>query len=513
MNAVSKTSSMGGEKAGERRAGSAGSFSSSGAVPEESRCLHCGECCASGAVREGGRTFCCSGCQTVFALLTESGLGQFYELAAMPGARVGQTTAQPQWAFLDDLTVQDKLLDFADAHQAKVTLHLPAIHCVACVWLLENLFRLREGIGESRVNFARRDVSITFEPARIKLSEIAALLASLGYEPMLTFGALDRGEGGKASRWRERQWLQVGVAGFGFGNIMLLALPSYLGLDSASGLWFKVLAGWLSLALALPVLLYSAADFWRAAWFSCKQRVLTLDVPIALGLAAIYGQSVFAVASGRGEGYCDSLTGLILFLLCGRVFQRKTFDRLAFDRDYKGFFPLAVVRSTPRGEESVAISQLAVGDRLLIRHGELVPADAQLLSNAALVDYSFVTGEAEPVTRCSGDKLFAGGRQVGGAIEVETVKPVSESYLTSLWNNEAFQKKRDGELDSLTNRYSRRFTLLVVGVAVLSAGSWMRIDAGVALKVFTAVLIVACPCALALAAPLTLGSAQRWLAA
>ena len=297
-----------------------------------------------------------------------------------------------------------------------------------------------------------------------------------------------------------------------WGNIMLLALPAYLGLDSASGPWFRALAGWLSLVLALPVLVYSAADFWQAAWLSGKRRMLTLDVPIALGLAAIYGQSVFAVASGRGEGYCDSLTGLILFLLCGRVFQRKTFARLAFDRDYKGFFPLAVVRRTARGEESVAISQLTVGDKLLIRHGELVPADAQLISNDALVDYSFVTGETEPVTRRSGDKLFAGGRQVGGAIEVETVKPVSESYLTSLWNNETFQKKRDGDFDSLTNRYSRRFTLLVIGIAVVSAIGWMRVDAAVALRVFTSVLIVACPCALALAAPLTLGSAQRWLA-
>ena len=332
------------EKADERTADAAGRIASARAGGKPARCFHCGERCPSTAVVEGGRDFCCLGCQTVFALLTESGLGQFYELDSRPGTRVGQTTTRRQWAFLDDATVQEKLLDFADERQAKVTLHLPAIHCVACVWLLENLFRLQAGIGESRVNFGRREVSISFDRALVKLSEIAALLASLGYEPALTFSELDNGESRKAPRWRQRQWLQVGVAGFGFGNVMLLALPGYLGLDSLSGPWFKVLAGWLSLALALPVLVYSAADYWRAAWFSLKQRVLTLDVPIALGLAAIYGQSVFEVATGRGEGYCDSLTGLIFFLLCGRLFQRKTFDRLAFDRDYKGFFPLAVLR-------------------------------------------------------------------------------------------------------------------------------------------------------------------------
>ncbi len=535
VNRTSMAASAEDERTAEGAAHAPGQFASAQTSSDKARCLHCGERCASTAVVEEGRNFCCLGCQTVFALLTESGLGQFYELASTPGARVGLTTAQRQWAFLDDPAVQEKLLDFADEKRAKVTLHLPAIHCVACVWLLENLFRLREGVGESRVNFGRREVSISFERARVKLSEIAALLASLGYEPALTFGELDQGEGRKAPLWRQRQWLQVGVAGFGFGNVMLLALPGYLGLDSLSGPWFKLLAGWLGLALALPVLVYSAADYWRAAWVSLRQRRLTLDVPIALGLAAIYGQSVFEVATGRGEGYCDSLAGLIFFLLCGRLFQRKTFDRLAFDRDYKGFFPLAVTRlgssrrkealtstservslltsaATRAEEESVSISQLALGDRLLIRHGELVPADSRLISGEARVDYSFVTGESEPVTKSVGEHLFAGGRQMGGAIEVETLKPVSESYLTSLWNNEAFRKHRDDDLDSQTNRYSRRFTLVVVGVAFAAAAFWLFADASVALKAFASVLIVACPCALALAAPLTLGTAQRWLA-
>jgi Cu+-exporting ATPase len=141
-----------------------------------------------------------------------------------------------------------------------------------------------------------------------------------------------------------------------------------------------------------------------------------------------------------------------------------------------------------------------------------VPADARLVSGDARVDYSFVTGESEPVSKAAGEVLYAGGRQTGGAIEVETLKPVSESYLTSLWKNEAFRKHRDGDLDSQTNGYSRRFTLAVVGVAFAAAVFWMFADASVALKAFASVLIVACPCALALAAPLTLGTAQRWLA-
>ena len=409
--------------------------------------------------------------------------------------------------------MSEKLYDFADKTQVRVTLHLPAIHCIACVWLLENLFKLHPGVGCTLVNFSRREANITFHPDRIKFSELAALLTSLGYEPQFMFGEME-GESARAvpARWRKKAWLQIGLAAFGFGNIMLMSVPFYFGLDSFNGPWFKAIAGWLGLAFALPVVAFSAADFWRAAWLSLRQRTITMEVPIVLGLAAIYAASVFEVLAQRGPGYCDSLCGLIFFLLCGRLFQKKTYDRLTFDRDYKGFFPLSVVRKDSSGEASVAISQLETGDRLILRNGELLPADAKLVSGEACLDYSFVTGEAEPVACELGKHLYAGGRQVGGAIEVETVKPVAQSYLATLWNHEAFRKNRDDGLDSLTNRYSKRFTKLIIGVALAAAVFWIFKDASKALKAFTSVLIVACPCALALAAPLTHGTAQRILA-
>jgi Cu+-exporting ATPase len=375
------------------------------------------------------------------------------------------------------------------------------------VWLLENLFCFHDGIGKSLVNFPRREVSIAFDRAKISLSELAALLASIGYEPVLTLGELDKQKPDSA---RKREWLQVGVAGFAFGNTMLLSLPAYLGLDSLSAPVLKSLFGCLSMALAVPVLAYSASDYWRSARLALRQRVLTLEVPIVLGLAAIYAQSAWEILSGRGTGYLDSLTGLVFLLLCGRIFQKKTHDRLAFDRDYKSFFPLSVVRKTNVGEETVAISHLRIGDRLLLRNGELIPADGRLVHGAACIDYSFVTGESEPVARTAGDYLYAGGRQIGPAIELETVKPVSQSYLTSLWNHEAFQKNRDDDLNTLTNRYSRRFTRIVIGVAVGAGLFWLASGEGPrGLKAFTSVLIVACPCALALAAPFALGTVQR----
>lgn len=487
-------------------------------------CFHCGKPCADNAFALEEKSFCCFGCQTVFSLLRENGLEQFYELNARPGTRIRAASAAAKWAFLDDPAVAEKLFDYADQKQVRVTLHLPAIHCVACVWLLENLFKLHPGVGKTLVNFSRREAAIAFSPAKIKFSELAALLSSIGYEPLLTLGETEKA---KTSPLGKKTWLQIGLAAFGFGNIMLMSLPFYLGLDSFNGPWFKVIAGWLGLALALPVVTFSAADFWRAAWFSLRQRVLTMEVPIAIGIAAIYAASVFEVLSHRGPGYCDSLCGLIFFLLCGRLFQRKTHDRLTFDRDYKGFFPLSVVRIGRAGsplpaagahgvtrptEESIAISRLQTGDRIILRNAELLPADARLVSGEACMDYSFVTGESEPVVCAVGAHLYAGGRQVGGAIEVETLKPVAQSYLASLWDNEAFRKHRDNDLDSLTNRYSRRFTKLVIGVAVGAAAFWFFKEPSQSLKAFISVLIVACPCALALAAPLTHGTAQRILA-
>ena len=480
-------------------------------APVSASCFHCGDPCPDDSFIQAEKVFCCRGCVVVHDLLAESGLGQFYELSRHPGVRVRRPAddAPERWAYLDDPALQQRLLDFTDGKVSRITLRIPAIHCVACVWLLENLFRLHPGFGESRVNFPQREVSILFSPEQLPLSRLVELLASIGYEPQLTLGELEKAP---ADPLAKRRWLQVGVAGFAFGNIMLFSIPGYFGLNTLGSTSLTTLFGYLSLVLAAPVLFYSASDYWRSALISARQKVLTLDVPIAVGLAAIYGQSAFEILSGRGAGYLDSLTGLVFFLLCGRAFQLKTHERLAFDRDYKCFFPLSVRRRNVNEIETVALSHLRVGDRLLLRNGELIPADVRLVSGGACIDYSFVTGESEPVNRQAGDYLYAGGQQVGGSIEVETVKPVSQSYLTSLWNHEAFKKERPDNLNSLTNRYSRRFTRVVIALGLGAALFWLVQGQGArGLKAFTSVLIVACPCALALAAPFALGTAQRLL--
>lgn len=471
-------------------------------------CFHCGTLCRGTVYTAQEKSFCCNGCCTVFEILSANGLTDFYKLSETAGVRISATVKTEQFKFLDEPAVREKLVDFSDAKLTRITFHIPSIHCIACVWLLENLFQLKPGIGQTQVNFPRKEVALSFDTAQVKLSEVVTLLASLGYEPELKLSAL---EGKPQSKVARRLWIQLGLAGFAFGNIMLFSISAYLGLDAFAGPGFRKMVGLISFLLATPVVTYSALEYWKAAWRSLQQKLLNIDVPIAAGVAAIYLQSCYEVFSGRGDGYFDSLCGLIFFLLCGRLFQQKTYDRLAFDRDYKSFFPLSVTRKTGRGEEAVSLAQLQVSDRLLIRNGELLPADAKLINGPALIDYSFVTGESEPVEKKADDYLYAGGRQMGGAIEVEMVKAVSQSYLTSLWNQDAFRKDKNALLNQITNTYSQRFTKIVLGVAVGAAVFWAFVNPAVAVKSFTSVLIVACPCALALAAPFALGTAQRVL--
>ena len=402
-------------------------------------CFHCGLPCLSTCLRHKDHAFCCQGCLAVFTLLTANGLDAYYRLNQEAGLR--PDPVRHRFECLDEPATRERLTDYSDEHQTRVRFRIPVIHCIACVWLLENLFRLNPGIGRSEVNFARRELSLTFDPARLRLGEVASLLASLGYEPDLTMADLS---GPGAAALPRRWWLPLGVAGFAFGNTMFLSLPSYFGLNRIEDPAFARVFGWYSFALALPVLLYSARDYWRAAWNSVRHRRMRIEVPIALGLAALFGQSTHHLLTGTGEGYFDSFSGLVFFLLIGKAFQEKTYQRLSFDRDYRSFFPLSVTRKQGGGEERVVLNSLEVGDRMVIRNGELIPADARLVEGPALIDYSFVTGESVPVSKAPEERLYAGGRQVGGAIEARVVKPVSQSYLASLWNHEAFRKRSEG---------------------------------------------------------------------
>lgn len=410
--------------------------------------------------------------------------------------------------YLDDELLQTNVLDFKSDTLCKVSFRLPQIHCSSCVWLLENLYKLHEGVMECRVNFMKQKASIDFDPHQISLKALVALLASIGYEPDIKLDDAEK----KKVPIDKSLWYKLGVAGFCFGNIMFLSLPEYFSSSGYLKDFLGGLFGYLNIALGIPVLFYSATDYFKAAWIGLSKKHLSIDVPISLGIITLFVVSLFEIISETGTGYFDSLAGLIFFLLLGKVFQQKSFQTLSFDRNYKSYFPLSVSVLKGRIEKSIPLEQLEKGNQLLVRNGELIPADALLMTSNAQIDYSFVTGEATPVEVVAGEVVYAGGRLVGEMAKLEVIKNVSQSYLVELWNNEAFNKQKGYSLEHFSNNISKHFTIIILLVASLSALYWSFTDGGTAVKVFTSVLIVACPCALALSIPFVYGNALRILA-
>ncbi|WP_343329237.1 heavy metal translocating P-type ATPase [Polaribacter staleyi] len=467
-------------------------------------CYHCGDSCDDNLIEFDGKSFCCNGCKTVYEIFSENDLTCYYNFQDNPGAI--PTEIQGKYDFLDNAEIAEKLLDFNDGNTQIATLYIPHIHCSSCIWVLENLHKLNKKVSSSQVDFPKKKVRVTFNSEETTLKEIVLLLSAIGYEPYIS---LEDYESGKKAVDRSLIY-KLGIAGFAFGNVMFLSFPEYFEVD---GFWiekYKHIFRWLMFSFSLPVVFYAGQDYFISAFKGIRSKILNIDVPIALGISVLFIRSCVEIIFNLGAGFFDSLTGLVFFLLLGKFFQQKTYNFLSFERDYKSYFPIAVTRISSKGkEENVAIYDIEKGDRLLIRNQELIPTDGILINGNADIDYSFVTGEAVPVSKKSGDKLFAGGKQLSGVLEMEVLASVSQSYLTQLWSNDVFNKDNKSHFKTVTDKISKNFTIIVLSIAFLATAFWLYFDASKALNVFTAVLIIACPCAIALAAPFTLGNMLR----
>jgi Cu+-exporting ATPase len=468
-------------------------------------CFHCGlQIVKKDEIVFDEKSFCCNGCKTVYEIFSMNGLTDYYTFENAPGATPQDTKGK--YDFLDNEAIVNRLLDFKEDATHIVSLYIPHVHCSSCIWILENLNRLCKGVSSSQVNFHEKRCRIIFNPEMKSLKNIVQLLCAIGYEPYIS---LENYDSQKKKVDRDLIY-KLGVAFFCFGNIMLLSFPEYFEVEEY---WLDNYRGffrWLIFALSLPSFFYSASGYYVSAFKSIRAGILNIDIPIALGLVVMFVRSTVDIIFGFGQGFFDSLAGLVFFMLLGKLFQQKTYNFLSFERDFKSYFPIAVTKITADGSEvSVPVYDVVAGDRLLIRNQELIPVDGILMSAVTSIDYSFVTGEAEPIAKQSGDKLFAGGRQLGPVVEVEVVSSVSQSYLTQLWSNEVFTKKDARTYKTLTDTISRYFTPVLLLIAVVSFSVWMFIDTTTAFNVFTAVLIVACPCALALSAPFTVGNVLR----
>ncbi|MCB0449447.1 MAG: heavy metal translocating P-type ATPase metal-binding domain-containing protein [Confluentibacter sp.] len=469
-------------------------------------CFHCGLDATASKITFDDKVFCCNGCKTVYEIFSANDLTCYYDLQQAPGATPKDIDGK--YNFLENTKIIEQLLEFNDGSTQIVTLYIPHVHCSSCIWILENLNKLNPAISASIVNFGKKTVRVTFNAEMLSLKNLVVLLSSIGYEPFIS---LDDYSVGKKHIDRSLIY-KLGVAGFAFGNVMFLSFPEYFQVGEFWLEQFKPFFRWLMFAFSLPVVFYSAQDYFVSAYKGLRSRLLNIDVPIALGIIVLFTRSTIEIIFDLGSGFFDSLTGLLFFLLLGKFFQQKTYAFLSFERDYKSYFPIGITKITSEGkEEAIQVYDIVKGDRLLIRNEELIPVDCILIKGRARIDYSFVTGESRTVSKQSGDKLFAGGKQLEGSIEVDVLKSVEQSYLTQLWSNDVFKKDKSLAFTNITNTISKNFTIGILLIAVVATTFWLVVDSSKAINVFTSVLIIACPCALALAAPFTFGNVLRIL--
>ncbi|HYV90585.1 MAG TPA: heavy metal translocating P-type ATPase metal-binding domain-containing protein [Chitinophagales bacterium] len=483
--------------------------------PTKILCYHCGDACADNSIREGDKIFCCEGCKLVNELLRENNLCTYYQLTEHPGQKPAEISGSNRFAWLDDDSASRELLSFSEGSTSVVNFSIPQIHCASCIWLLENLHRLEKGVIAARVNFSEKQMTIAFNNQQTSLRSLVEVLHRIGYEPEIHFNDLKKKQARKTDR---ALILKIGVAGFCFGNIMMLSFPEYLSGVSSIDPMLKHFFSYLNLVLAMPVFFYSAQDYFVNSWKAARQKYFSIDLPIALGLTAMLLRSSYEILTHTGAGFFDSMTGLVFFLLIGRYFQSLTYKNMSFERDYQSYFPVSVLVRKKGEEISIPLSKLRTGDKIVIHSEELIPADALLLKGNAHIDYSFVTGESNPIYKKVGDLIYAGGKQKGATIELLVQKTVEQSYLTQLWNHESFSKRSPSDkkekhttLSSLADRISKYFTIVILLMALATAVYWFPKDVHRGILAFTAILIIACPCALAITVPFTFGSIIRLL--
>ncbi|RRN78080.1 HAD family hydrolase [Pseudoxanthomonas sp. SGD-10] len=472
------------------------------AVTTKTSCYHCGNDCYTPEYQLQEKKFCCSGCLNVYEILSSSNLENYYKLNKHPGST--KQNISDKYLYLDEPEFVAKLVDYQDNNRTIVTFYVPAIHCSSCIWLLERLHTLNDGILENRVDFLKKQVQIQFNQNKLSLRQLVELLASISYEPAINLSDVVQ----EKKSAKDHTISKIAVAGFCFGNVMLLSFPAYFGLSAAEAKYGQFF-GLLNLLLCLPVVFYSGRDYFTNAWHNLKNGVLDINFPLALGIVVMFVRTLIEWTFGLGDGFADSLAGLVFFLNVGKYMQSKTYYHLSFERDYRSFFPVAVQVIRDDGTEvPTPLESLQQGDRIRVRNQEIIPADAILLRGEALIDFSFVTGESQPVSKVLGEVVYAGGRQTGQALEMEVIKPVSQSYLTSLWNNEVFDKHQSGKkIKTFISTVSHYFSIVLLTIAFGALFYWIPTNWQTGVSAFTAVLIIACPCALALSTPFTMSAA------
>ncbi|MGR4069443.1 heavy metal translocating P-type ATPase [Billgrantia sp. C5P2] len=486
------------------------------AEPSQS-CYHCGSPVPAQApwsisLDESTHPLCCPGCEAVAHAIVDGGLASYYrfrtELPERPDER--QAVKAETWAVFDDPGLQRQFVHAeGDAGLVHATLAVDGITCAACAWLIEHRLNALEGVTSSAVNLSHHRVRVAWDPARLKLSRLLAEMAAIGYsaQPYEPDAAQQR------LQFEERMNIRrLIVAAVGMAQVMMFSIPIYVAGPGEISEDFFALFHWLSFALATPVVFFSAVPFFRNAVRDLRARVLGMDVPVSIAIAGAYLASGYAVLSGSGEVYFDSVTMFTFFLLFGRYVEARARRRSGHTGNaLTGALPLSATRLEENGEERILpASELAAGDRVVIKPGHGVPADGVIEEGESSLDESMLTGEYLPVTRRVGDHVTGGSQNIESPLVVRVTHAGKAARVASIVDltDRAFASRP--RLAQMAARMSHLFVLRLLLVTVCVTTAWWFIDPSRMLWVMLSVLVVTCPCALALATPtaLTAGHGQ-----
>ncbi len=482
-----------------------------GAALPAGACAHCGLEVPAALRRGDGPQFCCGGCEQVYRLIQDWGYGQFYRFAAQDGAPLEPARVSGrEFGELDDPRLLAELTDPLAEGRCRTRLYLEGVHCAACVWLVEKLPEAVPGVDSIRLNVGSAVAEVVWDPARVPLSRIGQALDRLGYTPHLhRAGRLQ-----EARRREDRSSLvKLGVAVACGMNLMFLHGALYAGERSGMATPFESYFRWVSLGVALPVMLFSARPFFQAAWAGLRARVVHIDLPIALGLAVAYAASAVNTVRGRGPIWFDSMTMLVAALLGARQVQRAA-QRAALERadSLRGVaFVEFARRLTGDGLDSPAVEvdvhRLSPGDRVEVRSGEIVPVDGVVLAGRSSLDNAVLTGESVPCPVAEGGAVSAGATNLGGRLVVRVDATGEKTRVGALFAIVEEALSRKPAVLRHSDRLARWFVWGVFGAGALTAALALPLGADVALQRVVSLFVVACPCGVALSVPLALSVA------
>ncbi len=472
-------------------------------------CTHCSLPVPAGLVEGGAEhQFCCNGCRTAYSVIHSCGLEAYYRLRdstdteRLPARSIGAAFAE----FDDDVfaSLYVTPVNVSDGTTCLETrLYLPAVHCAACVWLVEKLPALLPGVIASRLDFRRAVVTVTWDPARVRLSAIARTLDSLGYTP---HPAKDAAAGDLRQREDRRFLVRIAVAGAIAGNVMLMAFALYAGVFGGMEAQFEQFFRWLSFAFGAVSLAWPGRGFFKGAIASIRTRTPHLDLPIAIGLAVGGIAGTVNTIRGSGEIYFDSLSVLVFALLVGRWIQHRQ-QRWSSDAVELLFSltPTAAHRVSPDGSVAdVPVQSLIRADIVEVRAGESIPADGVVVAGESSVDESLLTGESRPVAVTHGSNVSAGAVNIAAAIRVCVETSGEDTRVGRLMRMVAEASSRRAGIVRLADRFAVWFVIGMLSLSALTLMIWLFRDPAHAAEYATALLIVTCPCALGLATPLAM---------